>query len=86
MNLKDLKVLFAGCARNCSDFLPKVLDNIKYYSLLFKDSYNIVVENGSTDKTKKILNQNKKKKIFFCFKRISVIYLIEAKDWKRLGI
>ena len=67
MNLKDLKVVFAGCARNCSDFLPKVLDNIKYYSLLFKDSYNIVVENGSTDKTKKILNQNKKKKNFFLF-------------------
>ena len=52
MNLKDLKVVFAGCARNCSNFLPKVLDNIEVYSSFFSESYMIIVENGSTDKTK----------------------------------
>ena len=67
MNLKDLKVVFAGCARNCSDYLPKVLDNIKFYSSFFGESYLIVVENGSTDKTKEILKTNKNEKNFFLF-------------------
>ena len=61
MNLRDIKVVFAGCARNCSDFLPKVLDNIKFYSSFFKDSYTIVVENGSIDNTKEILKKNESK-------------------------
>ena len=59
MNLKDLKVVFAGCARNCSNFLPKVLDNIEFYSSFFSESYMIIVENGSTGKTKEILKSNK---------------------------
>ena len=25
MKLSDIKVVFAGCAKNCSEFLPKVL-------------------------------------------------------------
>jgi glycosyltransferase involved in cell wall biosynthesis len=65
MNLKDLKVVFAGCARNCSNFLPKVLDNIEFYSSFFSESYMIIVENGSTDKTKEILKNNQNKKNFF---------------------
>ena len=67
MNLKDLKVVFAGCARNCSNFLPKVLDNIEFYSSFFSESYMIIVENGSTDKTKEILKSNQNKKNFFLF-------------------
>ncbi len=67
MNLKDLRVVFAGCARNCSSFLPKVLDNIEFYSSFFSDSYMVIVENGSTDKTKEILKNNKNKKNFFLF-------------------
>jgi hypothetical protein len=67
MNLKDLRVVFAGCARNCSSFLPKVLDNIEFYSSFFSDSYMIIVENGSTDKTKEILKNNKNNKNFFLF-------------------
>ena len=54
MKLSDIKVVFAGCAKNCSEFLPKVLDNIKFYSSFFRDSYTIVVENGSIDNTKEI--------------------------------
>ena len=64
MNLKDLKVVFAGCARNCSNFLPKVLENIEFYSSFFSESYMVIVENGSTDKTKEILKDNKNKKFF----------------------
>jgi len=67
MNLRDIKVVFAGCARNCSDFLPKVLDNIKFYSSFFKDSYTIVVENGSIDNTKEILKKNESKQDFVLF-------------------
>ena len=67
MNLKDLKVVFAGCARNCSNFLPKVLDNIEFYSSFFSESHIIIVENGSTDKTKEILKNNQNKKNFFLY-------------------
>ena len=67
MNLTDLKVVFAGCARNCSNFLPKVLENIEFYSSFFSESYMVIVENGSTDKTKEILKNNKNKKNFFLF-------------------
>ena len=67
MNLKDLKVVFAGCARNCSNFLPKVLENIEFYSSFFSESYMVIVENGSTDKTKEILKNNKNNKNFFLF-------------------
>ena len=71
MNLKDLKVVFAGCARNCSNFLPKVLDNIEFYSSFFSESYIIIVENGSIDKTKEILKNNQNKKFFFfCLRMI----------------
>tara|TARA_B110000037_G_C17070020_1_gene485457 strand:+ start:142 stop:1041 length:900 start_codon:yes stop_codon:yes gene_type:complete len=68
MNLKDLKVVFAGCARDCSDFLPNVLDNIKAYSSLFNESYTIVVENGSVDKTKEILKEKKNQNNLFLFR------------------
>ena len=55
MDLKNLKVVFAGCAKNCEKFLPKVLQNIKDYRTLFDKSFTIIIENGSSDNTKKIL-------------------------------
>ena len=67
MNLKDLKVVFAGCARNCSNFLPKVLENIEFYSSFFGESYMVIVENGSTDNTKEILKNNQNKKNFILY-------------------
>ena len=67
MNLKDLKVVFAGCARDCSNFLPITLDNIRYYSSLFGESHTVIVENGSVDTTKDILNKNQKKNDNFLF-------------------
>ncbi len=68
MNLHDLKVVFGGCARDCGNFLPKTLENIKFYSTLFKESYTIIVENGSKDRTKEILKKNKTKSNFFLFR------------------
>jgi len=67
VNLKNLNVVFAGCARDCATFLPSTLRNIRFYSSFFKESYTVIVENGSTDKTKKILEDNKKHNDFFLF-------------------
>ena len=33
-DLKNLNVVFAGCARDCEPFLKKTLDNIELYSSL----------------------------------------------------
>ena len=58
MNLNNLNVIFAGCAKNCDEYLPDVFNNIKNYSSLFKKTFKIIVENGSTDDTKKILKNH----------------------------
>ena len=41
-----------------SDFSQKTLDNIKSYSSLFKESFQVIIENGSKDKTREILKKN----------------------------
>lgn len=65
MNLKDLNIVFAGCVQNCSKYLKKSLSNINQYSQLFKDSYRIIIENGSKDNTKLILRENLKVTDYF---------------------
>ena len=67
MNLKNLNVIFAGCTRDCSEFLLKSLNNIKHYSSLFRQSYSIVIENGSSDSTKEILKENQSKNDIYLF-------------------
>ncbi len=57
--LNNLNVIFAGCAKNCEKYLPDVFSNIKSYSSIFKKSFKIIVENGSSDDTKKILKKHK---------------------------
>ena len=56
--LNNLNVIFAGCAKNCEKYLPDVLNNIQSYSSLFKKTFKIIVENGSSDDTKKILRKH----------------------------
>ena len=68
IDLKNLNVVFAGCARNCEKYIPKVFENLKSYSSLFKDSYKIIVENGSKDLTREILKSLKNNKDYFYFK------------------
>ena len=41
--IQNLKVIFVGCARDCAPFIQKSLDNIKYYSSFFKESFKIIV-------------------------------------------
>ena len=55
-NLLD-KAIFAGCVRNCENWLPKVLTNIEKYSSYFLESHFIFIENDSTDRTKDILKK-----------------------------
>ena len=66
-NSKNLSVVFAGCARNCEPFLKKTLDNIKSYSSLFKESFQVIVENGSKDNTREILKKNQSEKDYYLF-------------------
>ncbi len=67
MNLKDLNVVFVGCARDCDDTLKKSLENIKIYSSLFNTGYQVIVENGSKDKTREILKDNQNQNNFYLF-------------------
>ena len=67
MNLKNLKGVFGGCARDCSIYLTNTLENIRSYSSLFKESFTVIVENGSKDKTKQVLQQNQIQNDFFLF-------------------
>ena len=64
---KNKKVVFAGCARDCEKYLEKTLSNIDYYSSLFEKSYQIIVENGSKDRTREILELKKKPNCYYLF-------------------
>ena len=49
--MKSRKVLFAGCARDCAEFLPDIFSNLTRLSSLFTQSAFICVENDSSDGT-----------------------------------
>jgi glycosyltransferase involved in cell wall biosynthesis len=51
------KAVFAGCARNCAEPLPKVLRNVERLSGLFEEAAFVLVENDSTDQTRHILEE-----------------------------
>ena len=44
------------------------LENLEHYFSLLKETYKIIVENGSIDKTRKILQGNKSTNDFFIYK------------------
>ena len=64
---KNKKVIFAGCARDCDQYLEKTLSNIDYYTSLFEKSYQIIVENGSKDNTREILKSKKNPNCYYLF-------------------
>ena len=53
--IEHLRVIFSGCARNCGTHLQSSLRNIDMYSKLFREAHVVILENGSTDTTKKQL-------------------------------
>ena len=77
--IQYLNVVFAGCAKNCEKYLPKVFENINEYKKLFKSSYTLIVENGSKDKTKEILSTYKSETNLIFLKMNLKINLIEEK-------
>ena len=44
--LKNLNVIFGGCARDCEKYIEKVMHNIDLYASYFKSTYKIIVENN----------------------------------------
>ncbi len=66
-DFKNKKVVFAGCARDCEKYLEKTLSNINYYTSLFEKSYQIIVENGSKDRTREILKSKKNQNCYYLF-------------------
>lgn len=65
--LDELRVVFAGCARDCENSIGKSLKNVEFYSSFFKESYQVIVENGSKDQTREILKKNKTKNCYYLF-------------------
>ena len=66
-NFKNKKIVFAGCAKDCEKYLEKTLNNINYYTSLFEESYVVIVENGSKDSTREILELKKKPNCYYLF-------------------
>lgn len=54
LNNTVYKIIIVGCARDCAQYLPEVLHNIKLLSKN-KDVYYIFYENDSVDNTKELL-------------------------------
>ena len=49
------RVVIAGCARSCAPHLPAALANLERLASMFRESFTVVVENDSNDRTKPIL-------------------------------
>jgi len=52
-----MKAVFAGCARDCAEALPRVLEKIEAMAAHFEAAAYVVVENGSSDGTRKLLER-----------------------------
>jgi hypothetical protein len=53
---RQIKAVFAGCARDCAGALPAVLANVDAVSALYTDTASVFVENDSRDATKAVLD------------------------------
>lgn len=56
MNKKP-RIVFAGAAQNCAQFLPAVFANIEKIASLASETAYVFVENDSADQTKAVFNQ-----------------------------
>jgi hypothetical protein len=57
MGVLNKRIVFAGCARNCAEFLPGTLANIDRIAGLFTDASFVLIENDSTDATRTLLRE-----------------------------
>jgi hypothetical protein len=65
--MKKYNVIFAGTCRNVKSYIKKILEHIDNCGEKFNSYYLIVYENDSTDKTREILEKNKKSNYFYIF-------------------
>lgn len=65
--MKKYNVIFAGTCRNVKSYIKKILGHIDNCGKKFNSYYLIVYENDSTDKTREILEKNKKSNYFYIF-------------------
>ena len=52
---QEKRAVFAGTARDCSRFLPNVLQNVSRLAALYEDAAFVIAENDSEDETKSML-------------------------------
>ena len=65
--MKKYNVIFAGTCRNVKSYIKKILEHIDDCGKKFNSYCLIVYENDSTDKTREILEKNKKSNYFYIF-------------------
>jgi len=53
--MRDKKIIFAGCARDCAAHLPAVFDNLDRLRSAFGEAAYVFVENDSKDDTKQVM-------------------------------
>lgn len=56
-DLRHLRAVFAGAARNCAAQLPGVLNNMSRIAALYGDAAFVIAENDSDDETQSILRE-----------------------------
>ena len=79
--MKKYNVIFAGCCRSVEPFIKKNLQNIEECSKKFNNYSVIIYENDSSDKTRQILNENKRDNYHYIFED----NIKEPKRTKRLA-
>jgi hypothetical protein len=65
--MKQYSVVFGGTVRNVEQFIKKNLEHIDNCGKKFKDYAVVLYENDSSDKTRKILEDNKKDNYHYIF-------------------
>jgi hypothetical protein len=64
MNRDKVTFVFAAIAQNCGKRLKRILSHIESFSFASPDSHCVIVENDSSDCTKKVLNDWRQKSVF----------------------
>ena len=65
--MKKYNVIFAGTCRNVEPYIKKLLGYVDKCGKKFNSYYLIIYENDSSDKTREILEKNKKSNYYYIF-------------------
>ncbi len=78
--MKQYNVIFAGCCRSVEPYIKNILEHIENCGKKFNDFSVIIYENDSSDKTRQILNENKRDNYYYIFED----NILEPKRTKRI--